>query len=327
MDTNNYIGLHIVDYLLEGGSGRPDDPVLAEWLAADESHWADLVKYKKIWDESRYVAQMESFDKKSAWERVHAVNQRQQRTRKRLARFYPAIGGIAAAVAVFFVLSYWGLPEKETGVEMCMTVGYGSRSEAVLPDGSTVKLNAGSNIRYSYHPGKRIRELYFQGEGFFKIAASERPLVVNTAGGLQVKVLGTTFNLCAYEEDSTVRTSLLEGNVELSHATGKMCLKAGEMAVYHPKTNELKKENTPLAYTYGWINNKLYMDEMSLSEVCKRLERQYDVQITLRGNIGATIHYNGVLQEESITDVLEALVRLSKISYQVSGKKIIITSK
>jgi ferric-dicitrate binding protein FerR (iron transport regulator) len=190
-----------------------------------------------------------------------------------------------------------------------------------------VKLNAGSNIRYSFHPKKNIRELYFQGEGFFEIAKSEHPFVVNTASGLQVKVLGTTFNLCAYEEDSTVRTSLLEGHVELSHASGKMGLKAGEMAVYHPKTRELKKENAILAYTYGWINNKLYMDEMSLSEVCKRLERQYDVQIALQGDIGETIHYNGVLQEESITDVLNALVQLSRIKYRMSGKKINITSK
>ncbi|MDR1676292.1 MAG: DUF4974 domain-containing protein [Tannerella sp.] len=329
MNTNTHIGLHIVDYLIDGGSGDglPDDPVLAEWLAADESNRTDLMKYKRIWDECRNLAEMESFDKKRAWEKVHEINRRKERLRRRLTRFGSMISGAAAAAAIFCVLSWTGLLEKDADVETGITVGYGSRSETVLPDGSAVKLNAGSSIRYSFNAKKRIRELYFRGEGFFEIAQSEHPFVVYMANGLQVKVLGTTFNLCAYEEDSTVQTSLLEGQVELSLASGTWQLEAGEMAVYDVKTNELKKENAILSHTYGWIDNKLYMDEMPLSEVCKRLERQYDVQITLRGRIGETIHYNGILQEESLTDVLNALVRLSKIKYRVSGKKIDITSK
>lgn len=320
--------MHIVDYLLDGGSGHPNDPVLVEWLAADASNRAELMMYKKIWDESRYVAEMESFDKALAWEKVNEINRRKKRFRRRLTRFYCAVSGAAAAAAVFFALSYAGLLEKDVReVDMSMTVGYGSRSETVLPDGSTVKLNAGSNIRYSFNAKKNVRELYFQGEGFFEIAKAGCPFVVNMANGLQVKVLGTAFNLCAYEADSTVQASLLEGNIELSHVAGSLRLNAGETAVYDLKTGELKKENAILSHTCGWVNNKLYMDEMSLSEVCKRLERQYDVRITLHGGIGETIHYNGVVQEESITEILNVLMRLSRISCRVNGKSIDITSK
>ncbi|MDR1336517.1 MAG: anti-sigma factor, partial [Tannerella sp.] len=99
------IGLHIVDYLLDGGNGHPSDPVLAEWLAADASNRAELMMYRKIWAESRYVAEMESFDKALAWEKVNEINRRKKRFRRRLTRFYCAVSGAAATAAVFLALS------------------------------------------------------------------------------------------------------------------------------------------------------------------------------------------------------------------------------
>jgi ferric-dicitrate binding protein FerR (iron transport regulator) len=327
MKESKQIGLHIVEYLLGGSNGNPDDAILAEWLASDESNKADFMKYKKIWDESRFLTETETFDRALAWEKINKINRRKEQRRQRFTRFIYALSGAAAAVALCMALSYPGIFEKDAHTALRMTVENGSRSEMTLPDGSVVKLNAGSSLDYSFDRKKKTRELYFQGEGFFKVAKSDYPFVVNTKNGLQVKVLGTTFNLCAYEEDAVVRTALLEGSVELSRNSTNLRLKAGEMALFDLKTNELKKEKGVLSHACGWVDNKLYMDEMALSEVCKKLERHYDVQITLHGNIGETIHYNGVLQEESITDVLNVLVRLSKVKYRVSGKNIDITSK
>ncbi|MDR1603056.1 MAG: DUF4974 domain-containing protein [Tannerella sp.] len=327
MKENKHIGFHIVEYLLGGSNGSPDDAVLAEWLASSESNKTDFMKYKKIWEESRFFTETETFDRERAWEKINKINRQKARLRKRFSHFVYAVSGAAAAAALFMALSWSGAFEKNAHTTLRMSVENGSRSEMTLPDGSVVKLNAGSCLDYSFDRKKKTRELYFRGEGFFKVAKSDCPFVVNMKNGLQVKVLGTTFNLCAYEEDSIVRTALLEGSVELSHNSANLRLKAGEMALCDLKTNELKREKGILTHACGWMDNKLYMDEMALSEVCKKLERHYDVQITLHGNIGEAIHYNGVLQEESITDVLNALVRLSTIKYRVSGKNIDITSK
>jgi ferric-dicitrate binding protein FerR (iron transport regulator) len=326
-NMNKHIGLHIVEYLIGGENDFINDPVLTEWLAADESNRADFMKYKKIWKESRYFTEMESFDSELAWKKVNEINRRKERIRKRFTHIGYAASGVAATLLLFITLSYMGFMQKDTPVDLSMTAGYGSRSEIVLPDGSLVKLNAGSSIRYAFDPEKNIRELHFQGEGFFDVAKSENPFVVNMANGVQIKLLGTTFNLCAYEDDPTLQASLVEGNIELSHASGKLHLDAGEMAVYDRQTHELKKENGIPAHTYGWIDHKIYLNHMSLSEVCKKLERCYDVKITLHGNFGETIHYDGVLQEENISDVMEALRRVSKMKYQVNGKNIHITSQ
>ena len=104
-------------------------------------------------------------------------------------------------------------------------------------------------------------------------------------------------------------------------------MKPGEIAIFDKETNKIKQIEGVLSHSYGWLDNKLYMEDMSLSVVCKYLERWYDVEITLQPGLGEKIRYNGVIQEETVTDVMDALSRLSNISYHVKGKHISITSK
>ena len=240
---------------------------------------------------------------------------------------YYTLSGIAASVLLMVVLSLSGVFEEEQDISVSLTADYGNRSEIALPDGSIVKLNSGSDITYVYNSKKKVREVRFQGEGFFDVSKSKTPFVVKMANGVEVRVLGTTFNLKAYADDPTVQASLVEGHIELGDHTNKLNMKAGEMVEFDKRTNKLKQLDGDLSHAYGWLNNKLYMDNMSLGDVCKYLERWYNVNITIQKNLGEKIHYNGVIQEETITEVLEALSHLSNIAYHVKGKNISITSK
>ncbi|MCD8270548.1 MAG: DUF4974 domain-containing protein [Parabacteroides sp.] len=208
-----------------------------------------------------------------------------------------------------------------------MAADYGNRSEVTLPDGTSVKLNSGSHITYSYNPKKKVREVNFQGEGFFDVSKNKIPFVVNMANELQLKVWGTSFNLQAYTDDETISASLVEGCIELNHGKDKLIMNAGDMATFNKHTNEIKPVSGILSHSYSWLDDKLYMDHMSLASVCKYLERRYDVNIYLQKGLGEKNHYDGVLQEETITDILEVLSRLSNIDYNVKGKNISITSK
>lgn len=320
------IGQQIVTYLEGAENETLSDPALAHWLAESETNQKEFDRYKRIWKESQNYMELEVFDVDLAWKKTNEINQRKKVIRKRLTNLCYTLSGVAASILLFITLSVVGVFEKESESVVRMATNNGSRSEIVLPDGSTVKLNAGSEICYSYNKEKQVREVRFQGEGFFDIAKSNIPLVVTMPNGLQVKVLGTSFNLSAYAEDPTVRASLVEGSIELNHSTGQLILRPGEMAVYDKKTTDLKLQSGILSHTYGWLDNKLYMDNMSLSEVCKYMERWYDVSVSVPREIGVKIHYSGVLKEESIMDVMEALSNLSAISYQVKGRNISITT-
>lgn len=326
MEEKRRIREHIVDYLLSGDKGI-SDPVLLDWLSQDEKNVEELDRYRKIWKESGRYVNPDIFDVDRGWARIDASNKRRMIRRTRISNLCYALTGVAATILLAVVLSVAGVFEKEQDVTVCMTADYGSHSEMVLPDGSIVKLNAGSNLTYRYNSEIKIREVLFQGEGYFEVSKSGTPFVVHTYDGVRVKVLGTSFNLKAYADDPTVQASLVEGRIELRHEGKRICMKPGEMAEFDRRDNTLKRLDGNLSHSCGWLNNKLYMDDMSLGDVCTYLERWYNVNISIQEGLEGEIRYNGVIQEETITDVLDALSHLSNIAYHVKGRNISITSK
>ncbi|MDR1381835.1 MAG: DUF4974 domain-containing protein [Tannerella sp.] len=325
MESKTDMGERIVNFLLNG-ERELSDPVLIEWLNESDVHKKTFSRYRKIWDESEYYREISLFDAGAAWEKIDGTNRKRARAGRRLRSLCYAISGAAASVLAVFALSLAGL-FGEHAISVGMRADYGSRSDITLPDGSTVKLNSGSEIAYSYDSRGKVREVTFQGEGFFDVAKSDRPFVVKTANGPEVKVLGTSFNLQAYADDRTIRTSLVKGYVELAYENEKLRMRAGDIVVFDRDTHKLRRTDGVLSHSYGWLENKLYMDDMSLTDVCRHLERWYDVDIHLPAGLGENIHYNGIIREETISDVLDALSRLSNVDYHVKGKSISITPK
>jgi len=323
IDIKDRILTHFMEY-----EGKDiSDPVLIEWLEEDETNRKSFYQYQKIWKESAYYMAMEEFDADRAWRKVNEINQKKVRINRQFKNIVYTLSGAAASLLILFILSFMGLFDNQEDVLMSMATEYGNRSEVKLPDGSVIRLNSGSDITYTYDTKKKVREVQFQGEGFFDVAKSDKPFVVRMANGLEIKVLGTSFNLQAYADDQIVQASLVEGSIEMSHKENQILMEAGDIAVFNKTTNKLASAEGLLSHSYGWLENKLYMDDMPLAEVCKYLERWYNVDISLQPGLGENIRYNGVIKEESISDVMDALSRLSDIRYIVKGKNISITSK
>lgn len=283
--------------------------------------------FKRIWLESSSYLRRESIDTWAAWEKVDHINRTIDNRKTLWMRLGYAFSGIAASLLVVWGLSFMDFFHEETGVSVRMEVAYGSRSDVVLPDGSLVKLNAGSEILYTYNRVRRIREVVFQGEGFFDVSKNEDPFVIRMANGLRLKVHGTSFNLQAYADEKTVEAALVEGCIELDHKGNTHMMKAGDMVVFDKQSEEIKPVSGELSHSYSWLEDKLYMDHMSLASICKYMERKYNVTIYLPESLGNSIHYDGVIQEESMMEILDVLSRLSDIDYRVKGKNISITSK
>jgi ferric-dicitrate binding protein FerR (iron transport regulator) len=329
MEEQFPIGEHLVDYLEEGDGSVSGDPVVDSWKQADPANENDLEKYQKIWRASTDASVLHKFDTSGAWAKVNSsLNGHQIRVR-RLRNLMYAASGMAASLLIILGLAFYTQLFSVSESAISMGTTNGSRSEVVLPDGSVVKLNAGSNLQYHFDKIHKIRKVNFSGEGFFEVSKSTQPFVIETAEGLQVKVLGTKFNLNTYPEDKIVHTTLVEGKVELSmNGAGKLVLAPGQMASFDKESKTLKYGEGDVTHQIGWMQNKLYMDNMSLSEVCTKLERWYDVNISLSDKkLGEKIHYTGVLKEESVTDVLSALSQLSSITYQLKGNNILISEK
>jgi transmembrane sensor len=329
MEEKFPLGEHLVDHLQKGEQTSVADRQLDEWQKANPENKNELGKYQKIWDATADVSTLQKFNSEKAWNLVDSkLETRKTRTRQ-LKNITLVVSGMAATLLIFLSLTFYTDLFSTSGATITMTTTYGSRSEVVLPDGSVVKLNAGSNLKYRYDKISQTRKVDFSGEAFFEVAKSKKPFEIETSDGLKVKVLGTKFNLSTYPEDRTAQTSLFEGKVELSqNGSAPLILKPGQMAALDKKSNEINYTKGEISYTTSWMQNKLYMENMSLQDVCTKMERWYDVQITLSDkSLGEKIHYTGVLKEQTVLDVLNALCQLSSIQYELKGKEIMISGK
>jgi len=329
MEEQFPIGEHIVDHLLDGGKSPTADHKLEEWQQASSENKNEFGKYQKIWAATADVSTLKKFDSTKAWDQVDSKLKTRKIRARQLKNIALVVSGMAASLLIFLSLTFYTALLSNSEATVAMTTTYGSRSEVVLPDGSVVKLNAGSNLEYHYDKVSQTRKVDFSGEAFFEVAKSKKPFVIETADGLKVKVLGTRFNLSTYPEDRTAQTSLFEGKVELSqNGSESLILEPGQIATLDKKSNKIKYTEGEVSHTTSWMQNKLYMENMSLQDVCTKLERWYDVQITLSDkSLGEKIHYSGVLKEQTVLDVLNALCQLSSISYELKGKEITIMAR
>ena len=141
MEEQKNIKDHIIDYLLDDGEEKAISPVLSEWLAEDVSNQKEFERYKKIWKASGSYTDPDAYDSDLAWEKINTINGQRINSRTYLKNISYVVSGVAASLLIMFALSFMGVFEKNTEVQVSMTADYGNRSEIVLPDGSVVKLN------------------------------------------------------------------------------------------------------------------------------------------------------------------------------------------
>ncbi|RKD88190.1 FecR family protein [Mangrovibacterium diazotrophicum] len=330
MDQEKIPGDKIIDHLIDGGGETDQLPELNRWLNQSESNASDWAKYKKIWKAVDKLSLARSFDAHQAFTQIDQNIQQKLHKKEKLIRLSIAVSSVAAVLLVVFGMKLFFMSSNESAGIISVQTAMGDRSTVILPDGTQVKLNAGSHLNYHLDAVNETRDVSFSGEAFFEVAKSKTPFIISTMSGLKVQVLGTKFNLRAYPSDADVQTTLVEGSVSLTSANSGQSLKIkpGQIASFNKSQNELSLVDGIPEHMLSWMDNKLYMDNMNLQEVCLQLERWYNVKIWIKDeSLKQSVHYTGVLSEETILDVLEALCQLSPIQYKIDGKKITITKK
>ena len=213
-----------------------------------------------------------------------------------------------------------------------MVVPYGRSSELYLPDGTRVFLNAGTRFAFPTRFSGKQREVYLNGEAYFEVAKDKEHLFVVNAGEVSVKVLGTHFNVSAYEKDAEIETVLLEGEVTVSRnrdkgfVREKVVLKPYQKASFNRQKNTLKvSEEKDVEDCISWISGWLYFSQKSLPYVFNKVERYYNVRIILPEDFRASSLISGKLDiQGSLEDVMRALSDVGKFSYRIDDHTIYI---
>ena len=205
-------------------------------------------------------------------------------------------------------------------------VPYGERSQITLYDGTKVWLNSGTKFKYPVAFSRNAREVTIEGEAYFDVAKDvEHPFIVN-AGQLQVTVLGTCFNVCAYTDDHEFSATLEEGSINaVNTITGKgLVINVGEQVVLNCQTNVLSLSGVNTKLYTSWKENLLKFEDAPFDEVIKKMERWYDVKISVDPTINTQERYTMTVKTESLREMLQLLSKTTKISYEIKANTVSI---
>lgn len=211
----------------------------------------------------------------------------------------------------------------------------GRQFKTRLPDGSVVWLNAGSSIRYPAVFQQDNRAVEATGELYFQVAHDvNRPFVVSCRNGYSVKVLGTSFNINAYENENAISTSLLEGKVLIEKQENDAAVKAGEI-VPENKTMELLPgytsvwkngslsafEDENIQASIAWTKGVFSFNNTDLGSVMRQLSRWYDVEIEMTFTQPVTFS-GAIYRTDEIKDVLKLISFTSNVKFEWQGRKL-----
>ena len=268
---------------------------------------------------------------------------------KRRSMTWRGIASIAAAVLIVAsvtmnIISF--LPDEEGEQELYaeyldnqlpldslvheVYVARGARSNITLPDGSRVWLNSGSRLRFPISFASDKRVVHLSGEAFFDVVNNDEcPMLISLKDNYMIEVLGTEFNVRAYDDEEGVQTALYSGDINLfkedagnQQVKKLLNMEPNEICIVKKDTVRLQKSTVErLSKVSAWKEGSIYFDNTPLGEVIKSIERCHGVNIEVRDqyilNYSITAHFDN----ESAIEIMNMLRYCAPIDYKVKGKE------
>lgn len=244
---------------------------------------------------------------------------------------YAAIIILAFAIGALLNVEIYCKKENLQFAEI--NVPLGQMSEMTLYDGTKVWLNSGTTLRYESNFGKDSRNISLQGEAFFKVKPGEIPFKIKLKNS-EVEVLGTSFNVVSYNDDSFSCVTLVEGKVKINSTLGKEItqLKPSEQINIPDNLQNVKIKIVDTNFYSSWIDGKIVFEEQRLAEIIEKLERWYNVDISFTDEQIGDYRFSGtILKSKPFNQIIQAFELLLpiKIKYtqNLDKKDSILISK
>ncbi|HZK62780.1 MAG TPA: FecR domain-containing protein, partial [Puia sp.] len=184
-------------------------------------------------------------------------------------------------------------------------------------------LDAASSITYPTAFTGKERKVYISGQAYFEVAKNkEMPFVVQK-GDMSIKVLGTHFNVNAYEDEGAVKTTLLEGIVKIDQGSFSTMIKPGQQIQIARNGSSRLIQNADLDEAVAWKNGFFKFDHCDLPSVMRQLARWYDVTVVYQGNMPAQ-YFGGKMERDlNLSEILDGLGK-SGVHFKIEGKRLFI---
>lgn len=321
----------IIIRYLENRCSEEDFVLINEWMKESDENAGELFRMEEIYQLGKFPFEEENLVAKAErrlGRRLEQENQKRQEVfkLKSVLRYAAAIVGVIVLAAG---LAYWFRNKAEELV--VASAAHGQVREMLLPDGTKVWLNQSSVLKYPRAFEGKERHVYLDGEAYFEVARNhEKPFTVKSQA-MDVRVLGTSFNIKCRPDNSFAETTLVEGEVEVKDKSdkGRITLLPGQKAVLNRVTGRMQVKQVDPKMEIVWHNDLIPFEKSSIFQIAAALERFYGVKIILSPDVDSTNTYSGVLKKkDNIESVLKSLRNSIPFNYKkVDDNNIFISSE
>ena len=234
---------------------------------------------------------------------------------------------IVLPICIAFFTYYLVDSSQTVGAPFIVKADKGDKATIELPDGTNVVLNSASQLSYLNNFGENGRRVQLNGEAYFKVAHDEKCAFIVQVGDLEVKVLGTSFNVSAYEDAKDVTVVLLEGKVGVYAQKISHIMKPGDKIEYNKATHKITATQVHPNDYIEWTKGNIYFEKESLENIMKTLSRIYDVEIRFDSNKLPNEYFTGTIPGGGIQNALNILMLTSPFFYEMDGSVIVLKEK
>lgn len=325
---------------------------LESWLEEDAEHRVSFFELKNISDSSRMSFLQREDICEGSWQRMKTRLKSDWNGSAKAFNFptslqIPFLNYMKyIAVAIIAIGIGWGMnrlqweKNQSDSIDNRMTyneihVQKGGRANTlILSDGSKVILNAATSFKYPSSFNKKERQVYLDGEAYFEVAKdTARPFIVKLHKQ-DVTVLGTTFNVQAYDNEPYSIITLLSGRIKLEafdefgESTGYKYLSPHQQAISENKTGSVSLVKVDTSFVNSWINGEYKFKDEPLASIAKRLEKYYDVRIHIDNERLQNVRYTGTfLLDQDILEVFRIIDYEKQFTFKKVRKDIFVTSR
>jgi ferric-dicitrate binding protein FerR (iron transport regulator) len=222
-------------------------------------------------------------------------------------------------------------PEKQAFELAEISVGQKKQSDIALSDGTRITLDAGSFFQYPPEFKGKTREVFLTGEGYFNVTPDEKKPFIVHANNAVIKVVGTRFNVRAWQHNRRVRVTVAEGKVSLRSEKvadeEAVVILEGQLSTLPEKGHPSKPGNVDVKKHLGWINREVFFDDTPFHEILYQLERWYDLRFILEDDSITSDRLTVHIQNKPIEDILELITTLTKQKYERLDSTVILKPK
>ena len=334
---------------LEGKCSETEKKTVLGWAEENEENRKELELITKIWDSPDAPLPEPDVEKAlyDVRERISLITGSEKKDSGKIFKveypdskksfldyiFYPGFLKAAAAIVILLVGLYFITSTTTTTYTLReIIVDNKKMQEITLADGSIIKLDAGSVFKYPDEFSNSEREVFLNGEGFFDVMPDpQKPFIVH-ANNAKITVLGTQFNIGAWEKTDRVVVAVAEGKVSLQSEKiidekSKVIIEKGQVSIVEGNGLPSTPEQTDVARYISWINREFHFNSVTLSEVLDLLERWYDVEFVLPDESHASDKVTVFIENKPFENILEVISLIMNFEYEIEGNKIIFSVK